>query len=568
MQTDRIIKPIPVHKTHVSLVCWIPLFLLAMLFSCNIGGPDPSTTTTTTTVPPFVQHQGDGSMLLRHGAWLYRIGGLDESSLISASTRMASVDSSGNMGTWQDTAPLPLGTRHGAALAAGNLVYVFGGRTDGGLVSTIYFTSMNAADGTLGFGAGRRWESNLRPLPEARAYAACVLHDGWIFLIGGEIASGATNSIIRARLYQDGQVGQWYKSAQVLPDAFWGAAAAVLGNRLYVAGGANLLGVKHDVVSFALGEYGSLSDRRGETSLPKALQEAVLVADREDLILAGGFEAVEGSNAVNRYGGGTWAATTSTAAAAGPSSGRAGGVLLYLPQSSAGSPVPMRLDGLALAPAAPVMIPGSGMVPNNSPIRVVAEPGVTVRYRTDGGTPTVADPVYPGTPIKVSAGTLPSMQISLAAFSADGTSSPIMQRSYRVRATGMFVLIENTLTIHPAGYSSLEHRTMQETGSGGSPPTPVDLLWYRMRIDTAGTYRLNWADADENAAYSARLMLSVYEVDLYTEVPDLADISARDRRGGTAAPLHFALNSGDYYVLVSDIDSLTGRDFGLALAKE
>lgn len=566
VKTDRTNKPNRFRVSSSSPVPWITVVLVATLFSCTLGGLNPLTTTTT--LPNFIQHQGDGAMLLHHGSWLYRAGGLDASSLISASTRMTAVDPGGNTGTWQDTASLPKGTRYGSIIAAGNLVYVLGGKTSRGLTSTIHFTSMNGVDGTLGFGTSRRWESNLRALPEARAHAACILHDGWIFLIGGEIASGATDSIIRARLYQDGQVGQWYRSTQVLPEVLWGAAAAIVGNRLYVAGGANQSGVKRDVTSFRLEEYGFLSDRRVEASLPKALQDVVLAADRDGLILAGGFGTAEGSSVVYRHESGIWTGTTLTAAASGSSSARAGEFLWYLPQSSAVSLLPVRLEGLALSPATPVMIPGSGLVPNNSPIRVMAEAGITVRYRTDGGMPTITDPVYPGTPIKVAAGTLPSMKISLAAFSSNGIPSPVVQHSYRVRATGMFVLTEKTLTIRSADYSGLERCTLQETGSRGSPPIPVDLLWYRIRIDRAGIFRLTWADADENVAYSARIMVSVYEVDLYTEVPDLADIPARDRRGGTAAPLHFALQPGDYFVAVRDVDGATGRDFGLTLVKE
>ncbi len=456
MPTNRIARATAIRRT---LQFWLPIALVASLLSCNIGDPLIGTTTTTT-VPPFINHRGDGSALLGHGSWLYRSGGLDDSIAISASTQMTAVDAAGNMGIWQDTAPLPRGLRFGAFVGAGKLVYVLGGKTDSGLISSIYFTCVNA-DGTLGYGSGRRWETNLRSLPEARAHSAWVLHDGWIFLIGGELASGATNSIIRARIYQDGQVGQWYKSEQVIPDALWGAGAAELGGRLYVAGGANQLGVKSDVASFAMGEYGSLSDRRIEASLPVALQEPVLVADRDDLVLAGGYGTVEGLAAVYRYSGGAWTATASTAAAAGPSAARSGGILLYLPQSEGGSPTAARLEGLALTPASPVLVPGSGMVPNNSPIRVVAEAGVTVRYRTDGGIPTAADPAYPATPVRISAAALPSMKISLAAFAADGIPSPVTQRDYRVRTTSMFVLVEDTLTIHSAGYSILDRRTMQ-----------------------------------------------------------------------------------------------------------
>ncbi|MFZ2635313.1 MAG: hypothetical protein WAX33_03130 [Rectinemataceae bacterium] len=506
-------------------------------------------------------------MLLRHDSWLYRIGGLEGSSFSSASAKMAIIDDEGNMDALQNVASLPQGIHHGVAFSAGNLVYVIGGKTDKGLVSTIYYTYINT-DGTLGFGTNGRWESNVIPLPEARAGAAWILHDGWIFLIGGETQSGKSNSIIRARLYQDGQVGQWYKSVQTLPDTLLGAAAAVLDDRLYIAGGTNQHGITSEVISFALGEYGALLDRRIEPDLPLALQEAILLEDRNDLILAGGYDDEGRCQKVYRYHDGIWSDTALTAGAEGSSFGRAGGALFYLPSSDEESDRVVRLDGLSLAPEAPNVIPGSGMVPNKSTILVDGGPGLTVRYRENGGIPTAADPVWPATSIKISATTLPSMELSLASFASDGTASPAVHREYSVRSGSLFVVIEDTLQVHDSGYSGLEYRIMQESGSDGMTPTAASSLWYRIRIDSAGNYRLAWADADEDATFSARLMLSVYEADLYTEVPDLAEIPAHDKRGGQASPLYLALNTGNYFVYIRDIDDQEGRTFGFSLVRE
>jgi hypothetical protein len=176
---------------------------------------------------------------------------------------MAAVGEAGSIGIWQDTASLPVGLRDGVVFSAGNFVYVLGGRNDGGPVSTIYYTYIDP-DGSLGFGADKHWESNVVPLPEARSSAAWALHDGWIFLIGGKTASGATNTIIRARIYQDGQIGQWYRSPATLPSARWGSSSAIEGERLYIAGGADEHGLTAKMLSFAFGEYGALADRRLE----------------------------------------------------------------------------------------------------------------------------------------------------------------------------------------------------------------------------------------------------------------------------------------------------------------
>jgi len=303
---------------------WIPLLFLTLVSSCRIGGVDPC-------LPPKVSsEEGRGTMLVRNGSWLYRLGGWDDSVLSSATVSKVLVGEEGQAEGWQESASLPGGLRHGTAFSAGNFVYVLGGSDDSGPVDTIYYTYIHP-DGSLGFGADNHWEENIRPLPEGRSSAASIVHDGWIFLVGGVTApgaagvgatsGGATNSIIRARIYQDGQVGQWYTSIETLPEALWGGSAAELGGRLYVAGGADAQGVRVGMVSFAFEANGALSDRRVEPDLPIALQKPILLADRDDLILAGGFSGESWSSMVYRYHDGIWMDTLLESAAEGPSFG-------------------------------------------------------------------------------------------------------------------------------------------------------------------------------------------------------------------------------------------------------
>jgi hypothetical protein len=71
--------------------------------------------------PGIPAEQGKGAMLLRHGSWLYRTGGLDESNSTSASAMVTTIGESGTLGEWLHTASLSEGIKHGAAFTAGNL---------------------------------------------------------------------------------------------------------------------------------------------------------------------------------------------------------------------------------------------------------------------------------------------------------------------------------------------------------------------------------------------------------------------------------------------------------------
>jgi len=322
------------------------------------------------------------------------------------------------------------------------------------------------------------------------------------------------------------------------------------------------------MLSFSLGDYGSLSDRRIEPDLPVALQEAILLADGDDLILAGGYGDEGWSSGIFRFHDGAWTDTSLQADAEGSSFARAGGSLFYLPLGGKGEDAGVaRLDGLDLAPERPIVLPGSGMVPRNSPVLVGGEPGVTLRYLEGRENPSASDSQWPDDPVRISSSVLPSMRLAIAGFSPDGSASPAVFREYRQRSGSLFVVIEDTLQIHGSGHAGLDYRRMQESGASGSMPTATSSLWLRVRIEAAGDYLLSWADADEDSRFSSRLMVSAYESDLYTEVPDAQGFPSRDRRGGLAEPLLLSLNAGDYFLHARDIDGQTGRDFGISILR-
>jgi len=159
------------------------------------------------------------------------------------------------------------------------------------------------------------------------------------------------------------------------------------------------------------------------------------------------------------------------------------------------------------------------------------------------------------------------MRLAIAGFSPDGSASPAVFREYRQRSGSLFVVIEDTLQIHDPGSADLDYRRMQESGASGSIPTATSSLWLRIRIESTDDYLLSWVDADEDSRFSSRLMVSVYESDLYTEVPDAQEYPSCDRRGGLAEPLRLALNAGGYFLHIRDIDGREGRDFGISLMR-
>lgn len=531
--------------------------------------------------------QGSGSMLLRYGSRLYLLGGKDASGNPISDVRSATIADNGGAGTFAADASLPEGVSNGAAFATGIFVYVMGGETATGITNSINYALINS-DGTLGFGSSRQWQINSTSvLPEPRTRAATIYHDGWIYLIGGDTNSGSTDTIIRARLYQDGQIGRWYPISENLPRKVCQASATVLGDRLYIAGGISGSTPVNDVISYSIGPYGGLSDLRIEQSLPEAFYNSILLSDRDDLVIAGGYKTSGASSKVYRFRSGSWNIEPGlTVDSDSPGFGRSAGSLWYLPkgfqnQSDAVISTPLSLADLALAPETPEVIPGSGQVPNDIPIRVKVEPGCVLRYTTNGSDVTPSSTKYvvvdsitnqsSQLPKASSTASPPISTVIFRAFAADGTASPQQRYDYRFKLGGMSMLA-GVLFPHEVGYSSYDTLLIQEATDDlvhfqtGYQPTTAAL--YQVVISSSAYYNLNWADRDVDSNYTARVTLSLLEPDLFTEVPDVSTGMAASYLAATSsAPLHLYLQAGSYYLYIKDRDSIAGRDFGLLFSK-
>jgi hypothetical protein len=427
-----------------------------------------------------------------------------------------------------DEPELLQGICHASVVGAGRMLYVLGGETrDGISVSAIRYAYIED-DGSLGFGPDGRWETNPTPLPEARSRAACVFHDGWVYLFGGLVAGRASDSVIRARVYQDGQVGMWYPVATLPEPAILPAAVYYKGFFFVFGGVASLApspGLDNDpepgarvldsFCSFELGSSGDLGDRRVLPGLLRGRFGSCFVIEGESFLLAGGFASYsQGSDEVFRFSGGEWSLVPGLAIGAeGPSSGRAAGTLFFLPRGfdsrNLGS---VALD---LGPEAPEALPGSGKVPANSPIVFLPEPGTVVRYAMNGQDVSASSPLY-----SLDAPPHASGVVSLAAFGFGGITPSITKYEYTPTRLGFFVNISGDLALRP----------------GETSPLSLGLGWYRVRILENGLYRFCFSDPGLTAA--------LVERDLLTDVPGFALV------GGRSPELW--LQAGTYYLKLTN----------------
>ena len=534
----------------LAATCIVSLVLFS---SCPVNPPDDT--------KPINGDETSGSALLRYGSKLYILGGKDAKGVLLSDVRSATISSNGSAGAIAADTSLPQGVAFAPAIGAGTYLYLLGGESGASPSSTIYYALIRDA-GKVGFGGSREWLDNLNPLPEARSRSTAVLHDGWIYLIGGITASGATDTIIRAHIMQDGQIGMWYPISEKLPHAVCFVSAAILGDRLYVAGGLAGTQALSDVVSYRIDDCGWLSGRRTEASLPEPLCNAILIAEGDDLIMAGGYGSHGASSKVYRFHNGKWALEASLMIDAdGPSSGRAAGSFWYLPrrfvnQSSASMCSPMQFPDLYLAPEAPEALPGSGLVPSGISLSMLSEPGVTVNYSLDGGAETTDSPTISGT-----------TTVTIRAYSAMGTS-PLLERRFRTKQGSFLALISGDVAISQDS-TSLTTFAMQEPSNDPRYPSgyePVYSILLRLKVTKSGYYILSWSDASTDSAYSAHIKLSLFEsYDLCAEVPDING-ALLSEIATTSSPRQLYLQAGTYYFSIEDTEK--GRTFGLNILEQ
>ena len=146
----------------------------------------------------------------------------------------APVDRDGAVGTWTQSADLPAGRFHHAAVAHDGFLYVFGGLQTTNATNTVFRTRV-ARDGSLG-----PWET-LDTLPRPRSHEAAFVHRDRVFLVAGLDGNPAgqntpLSDIISARIGNDGSLGPWTPAGQ-LDSAYATHGVFVKDDMLYVVGG-------------------------------------------------------------------------------------------------------------------------------------------------------------------------------------------------------------------------------------------------------------------------------------------------------------------------------------------
>lgn len=192
-------------------------------------------------------------------------------------------------GRWRMEAEAPRAQVEGSAIAVGPLLYVTGGSAPGNLSRFLVYDTRNG-----------RWSSP-GDLPTGLNHSQAATHDGDLYLAGGYLeGQQATSNFWR----YDTETKQW-EQLPPMSQPRGGAAAAAIGDKLYVVGGGpQMYGISDPAGPFATFE---IYDFAGESwssgpAAPLALHHVNAAGLGGRLYIAGGRVGVEeSSDAFLRY---------------------------------------------------------------------------------------------------------------------------------------------------------------------------------------------------------------------------------------------------------------------------
>jgi N-acetylneuraminic acid mutarotase len=265
----------------------------------------------------------------RSGDYVYVAGGYSSTGGLSSAVYSCAIGDTA-LGPMGQVTSLPEANGSPTAAATSTHVYALGGRTNVGYTAAVRYAVIGQ-DGSLG-----AW-TNATALPAARASACAAATETQLYFVGGEDAGGPSASVYRAAINPDGSVGAWSATSS-LPQARSKAALIRAGDYLILSGGNNGIAPVFEVYYAQINPDGSLGAWAATTSLPVTLRlHAMAALDGRAYVLGGdagrgGIRSDVYQAQINANGTvGSWTATTSLPVAmSGHSAVASDGVIVVL----------------------------------------------------------------------------------------------------------------------------------------------------------------------------------------------------------------------------------------------
>jgi hypothetical protein len=243
---------------------------------------------TTTSFP--TQCFGHRSVVVN--GYIYVTGGETSLGATLDGVRYGFIQPGGSVQSWEteDVYPLPVARSKHASFVYGSKLFVVGGWNGIAPLADVRCAPVSAADGSV----SSDWTlSNLAwPLSPPRHSHTSVVHNGYLYVVGGDGGGGPLDTVKYAPITLGGFLSDDWTDATPLPGPRAGHASFVYNGHLYVLGGTSASGVYEDDVFYAkINDDGSLGSWSSTTPLKSAREGLAAVNFGVSVYVLGGLGA-------------------------------------------------------------------------------------------------------------------------------------------------------------------------------------------------------------------------------------------------------------------------------------
>ena len=218
-----------------------------------------------------------GATSVVSNCYVYEIGGCVTAGCTQTATvESAPINANGTIGSWTATTSLPTATVYATSVVSNGYVYEIGGCATLCPTATVESAPINSS-GTIG-----SWTATT-PLPTATGWATSVVSNGYLYEIGG-LNGSAVATVESAPINSSGTIGSWTATTS-LPTATYAATSVVSNGYLYEIGGT----IGSAVESAPINANGTIGSWTATTSLPAANNLATSVVSNGYLYEIGGW---------------------------------------------------------------------------------------------------------------------------------------------------------------------------------------------------------------------------------------------------------------------------------------
>ncbi len=171
--------------------------------------------------------------------YVYVVGGADPATFDATPyTYYAQLNGDGTLGTW-NVSPnlLPDQSLYANIVTRNNYIYVIGGLNNATALSpvpSVYYTHVNT-DGTID-----PWSTSSNSLPYTLLGSTSVEFNGYLYVMNGSTnlgGAGSTNTVLFSKINNDGSIGSWNTSSNLVPNNIAGATSVLQNGYAYIIGG-------------------------------------------------------------------------------------------------------------------------------------------------------------------------------------------------------------------------------------------------------------------------------------------------------------------------------------------